>query len=138
MADVEEYRGANIVIRNKGERCIHSRHCVLNNPELFVPNAPGPWIHPDAAPSPAATPEPPAPPAPPVPVAVLLGSVFGPAVGVTGPPGPPAVPGASSVPVVPIVPVSGPTISALAANEPNVARANGNAVVTSRRLRKEL
>jgi CDGSH-type Zn-finger protein/uncharacterized Fe-S cluster protein YjdI len=54
MADVEEYRGANIVIRNKGERCIHSRHCVLNNPELFVPNAPGPWIHPDAAPSPAA------------------------------------------------------------------------------------
>jgi CDGSH-type Zn-finger protein/uncharacterized Fe-S cluster protein YjdI len=49
MADVEEYRGKRIVIRNKGERCIHSRYCVLNSPGVFVPNAPGPWIHPDAA-----------------------------------------------------------------------------------------
>jgi CDGSH-type Zn-finger protein/uncharacterized Fe-S cluster protein YjdI len=49
MANVEEYRGKRIVIRNTGGRCIHSRYCVLNNPGVFVPNAQGPWIHPDAA-----------------------------------------------------------------------------------------
>jgi CDGSH-type Zn-finger protein/uncharacterized Fe-S cluster protein YjdI len=30
-------------------RCIHSRNCVLGDPRVFVPNAPGPWIHPEAA-----------------------------------------------------------------------------------------
>jgi len=49
MANVEEYRGARIVIRNTDGRCIHSRYCVLNNPSVFVPNAPGAWIQPDAA-----------------------------------------------------------------------------------------
>jgi CDGSH-type Zn-finger protein/uncharacterized Fe-S cluster protein YjdI len=43
----EEYRGQRIVIRNNGHRCIHSRYCVLNNPNVFVPNADGPWIKPD-------------------------------------------------------------------------------------------
>ena len=31
-----------------GKRCIHSRNCVLGNPYVFVPNAPGEWIHPEA------------------------------------------------------------------------------------------
>ncbi|MBI3677163.1 MAG: CDGSH iron-sulfur domain-containing protein [Proteobacteria bacterium] len=49
MAHIEEYKGKRIVIRNNARRCIHSRHCVLNTPEVFVPNVDGPWIHPDAA-----------------------------------------------------------------------------------------
>ena len=49
MAGIEEYRGKRIVIRNTAARCIHSRYCVLNNPGVFEPNVPGPWIHPDAA-----------------------------------------------------------------------------------------
>jgi len=32
-----------------GKRCIHSRNCVLGDPHVFVPNAPGQWIHPHAA-----------------------------------------------------------------------------------------
>lgn len=49
MAD-EQYRGQKIEIDFDGRRCIHSRTCVLSRPEVFVPNAEGPWIHPDAAP----------------------------------------------------------------------------------------
>jgi len=45
----EEYRGERILVRFRGERCIHSRRCVLGRPEVFVPNAEGPWIHPEAA-----------------------------------------------------------------------------------------
>jgi CDGSH-type Zn-finger protein/uncharacterized Fe-S cluster protein YjdI len=47
MSDVEEYRGERIVIR-ANNRCIHSRHCVLDRPDVFVPNAQGPWIRPAA------------------------------------------------------------------------------------------
>ncbi|RUV35426.1 CDGSH iron-sulfur domain-containing protein [Mesorhizobium sp. M7A.F.Ca.MR.148.00.0.0] len=32
-----------------GKHCIHSRNCVLGDPHVFVPNAPGQWIHPEAA-----------------------------------------------------------------------------------------
>ncbi|MER9937145.1 CDGSH iron-sulfur domain-containing protein [Mesorhizobium sp. M0088] len=32
-----------------GKRCVHSRNCVLGDPRVFVPNAPGQWIHPEAA-----------------------------------------------------------------------------------------
>lgn len=50
MADeVEEYRGANIVVHFDGEKCIHSRNCVLGRPEVFQANVPGAWIKPDAA-----------------------------------------------------------------------------------------
>ncbi len=28
-------------------KCIHSRNCVLGRPDVFVPNAPGGWIHPE-------------------------------------------------------------------------------------------
>jgi CDGSH-type Zn-finger protein/uncharacterized Fe-S cluster protein YjdI len=47
--DVQEYRGKNVLIRFEGKKCIHSRNCVLGRPDVFVPNAPGEWIHPDGA-----------------------------------------------------------------------------------------
>ncbi|HKE44330.1 MAG TPA: CDGSH iron-sulfur domain-containing protein [Steroidobacteraceae bacterium] len=51
MADKTEiYHGARITVRFDGNRCIHSRNCVLGDPRVFVPNAPGPWINPDAVP----------------------------------------------------------------------------------------
>ena len=46
---MEEYRGAKIVVRFDGSKCIHSRHCVLEQPAVFQANVSGPWIHPDAA-----------------------------------------------------------------------------------------
>jgi CDGSH-type Zn-finger protein/uncharacterized Fe-S cluster protein YjdI len=50
MSDgVQEIRGKHIVIKFDGAKCIHSRNCVLGRPDVFVPNAPGEWIHPDAA-----------------------------------------------------------------------------------------
>jgi CDGSH-type Zn-finger protein/uncharacterized Fe-S cluster protein YjdI len=50
MADaIEEVRGAKVVVRFDGKKCIHSRHCVLGRPDVFVPNAQGEWIHPDRA-----------------------------------------------------------------------------------------
>ncbi|HEV2561875.1 MAG TPA: CDGSH iron-sulfur domain-containing protein [Rhizomicrobium sp.] len=45
----EEYKGERIAVRNNGERCIHSRYCVLNLNSVFLPNVDGPWIKPDAA-----------------------------------------------------------------------------------------
>gem|GEM_PF-4174191 len=30
-----------------GQRCIHSRHCALDRPDVFVPNVKGAWIHPE-------------------------------------------------------------------------------------------
>jgi CDGSH-type Zn-finger protein/uncharacterized Fe-S cluster protein YjdI len=47
--DIAEVPGAGITVRFEGQRCIHARSCVLGRPEVFVPNAPGEWIHPDAA-----------------------------------------------------------------------------------------
>ncbi len=50
MADsIQEYRGKNLVVRFDGEKCIHSRHCVLGRPDVFQANAPGAWIKPDNA-----------------------------------------------------------------------------------------
>ena len=46
---IEEVRGAKVVIRFDGAKCIHSRHCVLDRPDVFVPNVEGDWIHPDRA-----------------------------------------------------------------------------------------
>ncbi|HEY4243527.1 MAG TPA: CDGSH iron-sulfur domain-containing protein [Kofleriaceae bacterium] len=45
----EDVRGALAVIHFDSKRCIHSRHCVLDRPDVFVPNVAGEWIHPDAA-----------------------------------------------------------------------------------------
>lgn len=46
---VETARGTRITIHFDASRCIHSRNCVLGNPKVFVPNADGEWLHPDAA-----------------------------------------------------------------------------------------
>ena len=46
----EIVRGKSITILFDGERCIHSRNCVLSHPDVFVPNVDGEWIHPDAQP----------------------------------------------------------------------------------------
>ena len=45
----EVVRGAAAVIRFNAKRCIHSRFCVLMRPDVFVPNVPGEWIHPERA-----------------------------------------------------------------------------------------
>lgn len=45
---IEIVKGARVVIRFDGSRCIHSRNCVLSHPDVFVPNVEGEWIHPDA------------------------------------------------------------------------------------------
>ena len=41
--------GGKVAIEFEAARCIHSRHCVLDRPDVFVPNVAGAWIHPDAA-----------------------------------------------------------------------------------------
>jgi CDGSH-type Zn-finger protein/uncharacterized Fe-S cluster protein YjdI len=43
------YPGKSITIVNYDGRCIHSRNCVLQRPEVFIANAPGAWIAADAA-----------------------------------------------------------------------------------------
>jgi CDGSH-type Zn-finger protein/uncharacterized Fe-S cluster protein YjdI len=49
MSDVEVARSKDVEIRFHGQRCIHSRHCVLGRPDVFVPNVDGDWIHPENA-----------------------------------------------------------------------------------------
>ena len=46
---VETVRSADGTIEFDGTRCIHSRNCVLNHPDVFVPNVVGEWIHPEHA-----------------------------------------------------------------------------------------
>lgn len=48
-AKVETVRGTNVTIRFDAGKCVHSRHCVLDRPDVFVPNVEGEWIHPDRA-----------------------------------------------------------------------------------------
>jgi CDGSH-type Zn-finger protein/uncharacterized Fe-S cluster protein YjdI len=48
VADIETIRGKKILVRFEGSRCVHTRHCVLEHPDVFVPNVQGEWIHPDA------------------------------------------------------------------------------------------
>jgi CDGSH-type Zn-finger protein/uncharacterized Fe-S cluster protein YjdI len=46
---IETVRGRHATIHFDPQKCIHSRHCVLDHPDVFVPNVQGEWIHPDAA-----------------------------------------------------------------------------------------
>jgi CDGSH-type Zn-finger protein/uncharacterized Fe-S cluster protein YjdI len=46
---VETVRGHEFIIQFDASRCIHSRNCVLDRPDVFVPNVKGEWIHPDNA-----------------------------------------------------------------------------------------
>jgi len=45
----EVVEGPTVVIEFDAVRCIHSRNCVLDRPDVFVPNVEGAWIHPEAA-----------------------------------------------------------------------------------------
>jgi CDGSH-type Zn-finger protein/uncharacterized Fe-S cluster protein YjdI len=45
----ELVRGKEVAVRFEAQRCIHSRHCVLDRPDVFVPNVKGEWIHPNRA-----------------------------------------------------------------------------------------
>ena len=47
-AAIERAVGRSVTITFEAARCIHSRHCVLDAPEVFRANTPGQWIHPDA------------------------------------------------------------------------------------------
>ncbi|MGH6870153.1 MAG: CDGSH iron-sulfur domain-containing protein [Rhizomicrobium sp.] len=49
MSKIDEYKGAHVTVVSEGKRCIHSRYCVLNLNQVFLPNVDGPWIKPDAA-----------------------------------------------------------------------------------------
>lgn len=49
MAEI--VKGRQVTVRFDATLCVHSRNCVLSHPEVFVPNAKGDWIHPDAAPA---------------------------------------------------------------------------------------
>ena len=46
---IETARGQHIAVHFDPVRCVHSRNCVLGNPKVFVPNAEGEWLYPDAA-----------------------------------------------------------------------------------------
>jgi uncharacterized Fe-S cluster protein YjdI len=48
-AVIEEARGEHLLLQFEGKRCIHSRHCVLDTPEVFRANVKGPWLNPDGA-----------------------------------------------------------------------------------------
>jgi CDGSH-type Zn-finger protein/uncharacterized Fe-S cluster protein YjdI len=44
----QTFTGKQVSITVHPGRCIHSRNCVLGHPEVWVANAPGQWVHPDA------------------------------------------------------------------------------------------
>jgi CDGSH-type Zn-finger protein/uncharacterized Fe-S cluster protein YjdI len=46
---IETVRGKEFIIHFDAKRCIHSRNCVLDRPDVFVPNVKGEWIYPDRA-----------------------------------------------------------------------------------------
>lgn len=46
---VEHHKTINGSLFFDHEKCIHSRNCVLNRPDVFVPNVEGEWIHPENA-----------------------------------------------------------------------------------------
>lgn len=47
---IENVKGKEATIHFDASKCIHSRHCVLSHPDVFVPNVKGEWIYPDAQP----------------------------------------------------------------------------------------
>lgn len=44
---IESARGESVTLHFEAKRCIHSRHCVLDAPTVFLANVKGPWIYPD-------------------------------------------------------------------------------------------
>ncbi len=50
MSDgIEEVRGKKAIVRFAAKKCVHSRNCVLDRPDVFMPNVEGEWIKPDNA-----------------------------------------------------------------------------------------
>ncbi|WP_441633973.1 CDGSH iron-sulfur domain-containing protein [Cupriavidus sp. 2MCAB6] len=45
----ESVAGKRVIVLFDDSRCIHSRHCTLDRPDVFVPGVEGQWIHPDNA-----------------------------------------------------------------------------------------
>lgn len=45
----EIVKGRDVTILFDGEKCVHSRNCVLDRPDVFVPAVTGEWIYPDRA-----------------------------------------------------------------------------------------
>ena len=45
----EVVRGRKAMVRFDAKRCIHARNCVLDRPDVFVPNVEREWIRPDNA-----------------------------------------------------------------------------------------
>ncbi|MBS0447680.1 MAG: CDGSH iron-sulfur domain-containing protein [Proteobacteria bacterium] len=45
----DEARSRDVVLRFSTQRCIHARFCVLGEPEVFLANTPGAWLHPEQA-----------------------------------------------------------------------------------------
>jgi CDGSH-type Zn-finger protein/uncharacterized Fe-S cluster protein YjdI len=43
-------RTKDITLRFDASRCIHSRHCVLGAPSVFLAKVKGPWLHPETVP----------------------------------------------------------------------------------------
>lgn len=48
-SNVEVAHGRDVTLRFEARRCIHSRQCVLGQPNVFKANTPGEWIFPDNA-----------------------------------------------------------------------------------------
>jgi CDGSH-type Zn-finger protein/uncharacterized Fe-S cluster protein YjdI len=47
-AGLEVVRTDGITLRFDGRRCVHSRHCVLEAPTVFLANTAGAWLHPES------------------------------------------------------------------------------------------
>jgi CDGSH-type Zn-finger protein/uncharacterized Fe-S cluster protein YjdI len=47
VAKIEVAKGRDLTVLFNAQRCIHSRHCVLDAPGVFKANTPGEWIYPD-------------------------------------------------------------------------------------------
>jgi CDGSH-type Zn-finger protein/uncharacterized Fe-S cluster protein YjdI len=50
-ASLDVARTENITLFFDGHRCIHSRHCVLEAPTVFLANTKGAWLHPESVPT---------------------------------------------------------------------------------------
>jgi CDGSH-type Zn-finger protein/uncharacterized Fe-S cluster protein YjdI len=46
-ADINVAVTDDITLRFDAKRCIHSRHCVLSEPGVYLANVVGPWLHPE-------------------------------------------------------------------------------------------
>lgn len=47
---VDYIEGKDLTLIYEGKKCIHSRFCVTETPQVFLANVKGPWIYPDAVP----------------------------------------------------------------------------------------